>query len=65
MISVVAGDLVKNIRAQKVGVLIGEQESHKGYWKVFTQGDIEIWYVNNMEEIKNDNTRSVIRRHLV
>lgn len=60
----IPGKLVKNNRLDKVGVLLKEQEAHYGYWNVLVDGEIVVWYANNLTEI-NNGTKANIRLSMV
>tara|TARA_Y100000034_G_C6801333_1_gene359444 strand:- start:317 stop:568 length:252 start_codon:yes stop_codon:yes gene_type:complete len=50
-----AGHLVKNTREDLVGVIIGEDHPHLGYWKVLADGEVVRWFENNLTQLEKEH----------
>jgi hypothetical protein len=49
------GHLVKNVREDLVGVIVGEDHPHVGYWKVLSEGEVVRWFENNLVQLEKES----------
>jgi hypothetical protein len=53
------GDFVRRSDL-KTGVIINKDPVHDGFWKVLTQGSVQVWFIGNFDHIGRVNSSASI-----